>query len=664
FTTEAEAVGAVVHFAATAEDANRIITEIATQRAAKLIVKSKSMVSEEIQLNPALEAAGLQVVETDLGEWIMQLAHEHPSHLIAPAIHKTREQVAELFSKEVGVELPPDPVELVKVARERLRQSFIDADIGISGANVAVADSGTLVIVSNEGNGRLVTTLPPVHIALLGVEKIVPTLEDATAILQVLPRSGTGQKITSYVSFITGPSRSADIELTLTVGVHGPKELHIVLLDNGRWAARDDDDLRETLHCIRCGACSNVCPPYQIVGGHQFGHIYTGPIGLVMTALHHGLAAAAGPQSLCVSCNACENVCPVEIPIPRMILDVRARVTEEFGMSAGKAFGLRQWSKPGSGGRAASMAARASSLVADSERIIRRIPGNSELTDGRALTAPASRPLRDRVRLNGVLTEQTRLLPSSKAAGQPVAFFPGCLTDRLLPEMGEAVIEVLRACGCDVQFPSDQHCCGLVAFNSGDSPHGRVMAEQTIRMLEGVEADWVLTNSTSCLAAIVQDYQHLFRDDPAWRERAAIQGARLIDFTTFIDEVAQLDSADFANPGPAPIVTIHDACQSANALGLGAGARRIVTGVLGLELREMQDSRVCCGFGGSFAVDYPQVSTAILGKKLVNAEDTAADTVISDNPGCIMQLRGGLIASGSPTRAMHLAELIAERLPR
>lgn len=664
FTKEAEAVGAVVHLAATPEDANRIITEIATERAAKLIVKSKSMVSEEIQLNTALEGAGIQVVETDLGEWIMQLAHEHPSHLIAPAIHKTREQVAELFSKEVGVELPADPVELVKVARERLRQAFIDADIGISGANVAIADSGTLVIVSNEGNGRLVTTLPPVHIALLGIEKIVPSLEDATAILQVLPRSGTGQKITSYVSFVTGPSRSADIELTLTVGVHGPKELHIVLLDNGRWAAREDEELRETLHCIRCGACSNVCPPYQIVGGHQFGHIYTGPIGLVMTALHHGLGAAAGPQSLCVSCNACETVCPAEIPIPRMILDVRSRVTEEFGMPVGKALGLSQWSKPGAGGRAVGLAARASSLVADSERVIRRIPGMGDVTEGRALTAPSTRPLRARIRHNGAGTTDVRRLPSSKADGLKVAFFSGCLTDRLMPEMGEAVIDVLRACGCDITFPADQHCCGLVAFNSGDRRHGRVMAEQTIRMLESVDADWVLTNSTSCLAAIVQDYQHLFREDPEWRERAERQSRKLIDFTTFIDEIAQLSPADFTSNTPKPVVTIHDACQSANALGLREGARQIVTGVLGLELREMQDSSVCCGFGGSFAIDYPQVSTAILGKKLNNAEDTAAAIVISDNPGCIMQLRGGLIAKGSPTRVLHLAELVAERLPQ
>lgn len=661
FIREAEAVGAVVHMASTSEDARRIITEIATERQAKLVVKSKSMVSEEIQLNPALEAAGLDVVETDLGEWIMQLAHEHPSHLIAPAVHKTREQVAELFSRETGQDLPPDPVELVKVARERLRQSFIDADIGISGANVAIAESGTLVIVSNEGNGRLVTTLPPVHIALLGIEKIVPTLDDATAILKVLPRSGTGQKITSYVSFVTGPSRSADIELTLTVGVHGPKELHIVLLDNGRWATREDADLHEALHCIRCGACSNVCPPYQIVGGHQFGHIYTGPIGLVMTAIHHGLDNAAGPQSLCVSCNACETVCPAEIPIPRMILDVRERVVDAFGLPPLKNAGLARWSKPSSGQRWAALASRAASLIADDEGVIRDIPLDGKLTGGRALIAPARRPLREIVRRDRF--PEAPVLRSSHVKGVRVAFFPGCLTDRLLPEMGEAVLSVLRACGCDVRFPVDQHCCGLVAFNSGDDTRGRVMAKQTIRMLEGLNARYVLTNSTSCLAAIVQDYAHTFQDDPEWRARAARQAEKMIDFTTFIDEVARLDPADFPQPAQPQTVTYHDACQSANVLGLGEGARRIIIDLLGCELREMHDSKVCCGFGGSFAIDYPQVSSAILGKKLGNIKDTAAEIVVSDNPGCLMQIRGGFAARNGTTRVLHLAQLVAERLP-
>jgi len=660
FTREAEAVGAVVHLATTAEDARRIIGDIITERGAQLVVKSKSMVTEEIELNPAIESRGVRVVETDLGEWIMQLAGEHPSHLIAPAVHKTREQVAELFSKEIGEDLPADPAELVRVARGRLRQAFIDADVGISGANIAIAESGTLVIVSNEGNGRLVTTLPPVHIAVLGIEKIVPTMEDATAILQVLPRSGTGQKITSYVSFMTGPSRSADIELTLTTGVHGPKEQHIVLLDNGRWTAREDEDLHEALHCIRCGACSNVCPPYQIVGGHVFGHIYTGPIGLIMTAMHHGLENAAGPQSLCASCNACETVCPAEIPIPRLILDIRERAVEAFGQPALKGFAISRWTDPKAGERWAGLAARGASVVAGNDGIVRRIPLQPAMTHGRALLAPATKPFR--ARFASVNTEPVRRLTSSKVAGATVAIFPGCMTDRITPGMAETMVRVLRACGCEVRYPIDQHCCGLVALNSGDRRHGREMAEQTIRVLEATEADWIVTNSTSCLGAMLQDYRHLFRHDAEWGARAAAQAARLIDITTFVDEHARLDATDLPPVDDAPIVTYHDACQSHNALGLGAGARRIIRDVLGLELREMSDSAVCCGFGGSFAMDYPNVSSAILARKLDNILETGAGVVVSDNPGCLMQIQGGLASRGEPVRVLHVVELLAERL--
>ncbi len=660
FITEAETAGVNVHQATTIEDAQRIVLDIARQHQAKLIVKSKSMVSEEIHLNHALEDAGIRVVETDLGEYLIQLAGDRPSHLIAPAIHITREQAAALLSAEAGEELPSDVQNLVAFARKQLRQDFINADIGISGANVAIADSGTLVIVENEGNGRLVTTLPPVHIAILGVEKIVPSLEDATAILQALPRSGTGQKITSYVSYITGPSRTADIELTMATGVHGPNEVHVVLLDNGRWKTREDEQLHEALHCIRCGACSNVCPPYQVVGGHVFGHIYSGPIGLIMTAMHHGLENAAGPQSLCLSCNACEMVCPAEIPIPRLILDVRARSVEAFGLPRIKEMAMNRWTDPKRGDRWASLAGRASRLLADGEGVIRSIPMAGDLTAGRALKAPAKESLSKSVAKHGL--PQAATLPSSKAAGLRVAYFPGCMTDRLGPKTGQATLKVLQACGCDVVLPERQHCCGLVALNMGDRDHGRRMARQTIEMLEGVEADWIITTTTSCEAAIVQDYHHLFAHDPEWQERAHRQAQRMTDFTSFLANIAQPDAADFQPPAVSS-VTYHDACQSHNALGLGAAARRIITEMLGIELKEMENSNVCCGFGGSFSMDYPAISTTILGKKLRTVEATEAPTVVSDNPGCLMQISGGLTATGSPITTLHIAELVAQQLP-
>lgn len=665
FTREAEAVGAHVYLARTPDDACRIVHAIAERHGARLVVKTKSMATEEIGLNRALEQAGIQVVESDLGEWIMQLAGEHPSHLIAPAIHKSREEIASLFSRVLGRPVSPAPADLVAVARQELRRFFIEAGIGVTGANAAVAETGTLVIVTNEGNAELVTTLPPVHVAVLGVEKIVPTLDDVTAMLRLLPRSGTAQKLTVRVSFITGPSRTADIELTPVRGAHGPKELHIVLLDNGRLAAREDPELVDTLYCIRCGACSNVCPPYQVVSGHLFGYIYTGPIGLPLTALHHGLEPVTDPQSLCLSCNACELVCPVAIPIPRLILDVRARVTERFGLPWLKAQALARWTNPASGDRWARLAALTTSALADRNGYLQHVPLVGGATEGRHLIAPARRPLRDRLRHLSGQDAYQRPVPSarfagSRAAGLTVAFFPGCLSDRVLPGMGEAVVQVLEACGCRVVFPAGQHCCGLVAANMGDRERARAMARQTIGVLEATAADWIVTHSTSCLAAVVQDYQHLFRTDAEWRARAARQAERMIDFTRFVDQVAGLEHQRWERPGPR--VTYHDACQSHNALGIRAAPRRLLTEVLGCELLEMRESSTCCGFGGSFSLDYPELSSVILARKLEHAAQTGAEILVADNPGCLMQLRGGLHARRSPVRALHLAELMAERL--
>lgn len=665
FRREAEAVGATVFLARTAEEARQYIADVAQRNGVRLAVKSKSMATEEIRLNEALEQAGVRVVETDLGEWIVQLAGERPSHLIGPAIHKSREQIAELFSRVLGRPVPADPAELVRVAREELRRSFIEADMGITGANAAVAETGSLVIVTNEGNAELVATLPPIHVAVVGIDKIVPTLEDVPPLLRVLPRAGAAQKMTVRVLFLTGPTRTADIEITLVRGAHGPREMHIVLLDNGRLAAREDPELVDALYCIRCGACSNVCPPYQVVSGHVFGHIYTGPIGLPLTAIHHGLEAAADPQSLCVSCNACETVCPVGIPIPRLILDVRARVGERLGLPRLKQAVLERWSDPRSGDRWARLAALVARPLADRDGFLRSLPFVDGATSERHLVAPARRPLRDRLQhlsMPGAMRRPAPppLLVGSRVAGSTVAFFPGCLIDRILPEMGEATVRILEALGCRVIFPAEQHCCGLVASNSGDRPHAQILARQTVEVLERVEADWIVTPSTSCFGAIVQDYQHLFRTEPVWRERAARVAERMVDLVTFLDRVAQLGPQPWTEPGPR--VTYHDSCQSANALGLYAQPRRILTEVLGCEVVEMRESSFCCGFGGTFSLDYPQLSSIILARKLATAAETGAPIIVADNPGCLMQIRGGLHARGSAQRALHIAELFAERL--
>jgi L-lactate dehydrogenase complex protein LldF len=323
FVGNAESRGAKIHWARNAAEANSIVCGLATERKARTVVKSKSMTTEEIHLNDALEAAGMQVVETDLGEYIIQLADEPPSHIIAPAIHKTRGQIAELFNAELGMPLTDDVARLTSTARATLRDRFAAADVGISGVNFAIAETGTIVIVENEGNIRLTTSLPRIHIAVMGIEKVLPHFADLDVFLKLLPRSGTGQRLTTYQSYITGTRRHPDDE--------GPEELHIVLLDNGRSRMLAHPVTRQSLACIRCGACLNACPVYQQVGGHAYGSVYPGPIGAVITPQLMGIEKSAQLPYASSLCGACREVCPVKIDIPRLLLHLRAEIAPRKG---------------------------------------------------------------------------------------------------------------------------------------------------------------------------------------------------------------------------------------------------------------------------------------------------------------------------------------------
>jgi len=315
-----ERLGGRVHYATTPEEARAVILDIARQAGARIAVKSKSMATEEIHLNEALEAAGITPVETDLGEYIIQLAHERPSHIIAPAIHKTKGQIADLFTKELGRTVAADPEALTKLARGELRAKFLEADLGITGANFAVADTGTVVLVTNEGNGRMVTSLPRVHVAVMGVEKVVPSLTDLMVFLAILAKSATGQKLSVYTTLVQGPRRAGELE--------GPEEFHLVLLDNGR-IAQLAGPLREALYCLRCGACLNVCPVYRQIGGHAYGHTYPGPIGILLTAMLNGPGAVKDLAHASSLCGACADACPVRIDIPRMLIELRREVDEK-----------------------------------------------------------------------------------------------------------------------------------------------------------------------------------------------------------------------------------------------------------------------------------------------------------------------------------------------
>ncbi|MBI4588776.1 MAG: iron-sulfur cluster-binding protein, partial [Candidatus Rokubacteria bacterium] len=315
-----ERLGGRVHWATTGEEARAIIVGLAREHGVKLAVKSKSMATEEIELNEALEHAGITPVETDLGEYIIQLAGEKPSHIIAPAIHKTKGQVAELFSRELKRELAADPEVLTSVARGELREKFLKADMGITGANFAIADTGTIVLITNEGNGRLVTTLPKVHVALMGIEKVIPSMTDLMVFLSLLPRSATGQKISSYVTLVRGPRRPGEMD--------GAEEFHLVLIDNGR-SHQLAGTLREALYCLRCGACLNVCPVYRQIGGHAYGYTYSGPIGILLTAMLHGNHAVKDLAHASSLCGACQEACPVKIDIPRMLIELREHLDRE-----------------------------------------------------------------------------------------------------------------------------------------------------------------------------------------------------------------------------------------------------------------------------------------------------------------------------------------------
>jgi L-lactate dehydrogenase complex protein LldF len=306
--------GGQVHYAATAEDARRIVVEIARKERCQRIVKSKSMTTEEVHLNPALEAAGLEVVETDFGEFIIQLAGERPSHLVAPAVHHTRESIARILSAHIGEPLPDEPVTLARAGRRVLREKFKQADMGITGGNFAVAETGTLVLVSNEGNARLTTSCPRVHVALVGIEKLIPRLIDLPVFLKLLARAATGQTLSIYTTLITGPRRSGELD--------GPDSFHLVLLDNGRSRVLGSP-FRESLQCIRCGACLNACPVYRRIGGHAYGGVYSGPIGSILTPLYDSVADNPDLPHASSLCGACQAACPVKINIPHMLIGLR-----------------------------------------------------------------------------------------------------------------------------------------------------------------------------------------------------------------------------------------------------------------------------------------------------------------------------------------------------
>lgn len=391
FEAEATRRGATVLWARDGDEACRLVIDIARRHDVKTVVKAKSMVSEEAGLNAALEAAGIRPVETDLGEYILQINdNEPPSHIIMPVIHKSKEQVSELFARVHGTAAKTDIVELTREAREKLRPEFLGAEMGISGGNFLIAETGSVAIVTNEGNGRMCTTMPRVHVALTGIEKVIPTLDDLATLLRILPRSATGQAISNYVSLLTGPKHEGDAD--------GPEHMYFVLVDGGR-ADLIGGDFEAMLRCIRCGACMNHCPVYQTIGGHSYGWVYPGPMGSVLTPLYQGLEKAKDLPQAATLCNQCGVVCPVSIPLPDLMRKLREKQVDAGLRPWGERLSMRLWAwvaqRPALYARGVRLAVRYLRWLADGRDRIQAMGVAPGWTAERDFPAPAAQSFRD-----------------------------------------------------------------------------------------------------------------------------------------------------------------------------------------------------------------------------------------------------------------------------
>jgi len=644
FKAHAEAAGVSVHRANTSREANDIIARIAKENKVQRIVKAKSMTAEETFLNDHLEESGYSVTETDLGEWIIQLRKEGPSHMVMPAIHLSRHQVGDLFSEVSREKLDSEDIDsLVKVARKQLRSAFLTADMGITGANFALADSGTLGLVTNEGNMRLVTTMPRVHVALVGFDKLIPDLASALRILKVLPRNATGQAITSYVTWIKGPNECT----------HAPesrKIMHVVFLDNGRLSLSTDPIFSEALRCIRCGACANVCPVYSKVGGHKYGHVYIGAIGLILTLFYHGRENDRAIVRNCINCQACKSVCPVAIDLPHLVKKTHRAVLDGEGKRPLKNVLLSGVMK---NRKLFHFLLRQGRLVqkplTGKAPMIRHLPHYFEKDHGfRSLPTIARRPYRDRW--------QERQVELSSPTFT-VAFFAGCAVDFIYPDQAAVMVDVLTSRNVQVEFPMEQTCCGLPALMATEEETALRLARQNMEAFSKTSCDYIVTLCASCASHLKHNYPKLADPNSALFQKLSAFCDRVIDFSSFMIDVLKIKPG---KPTAAPKkVAYHAPCHLCRGLGVIDQPRELIASS-GHAYVPSEDEDVCCGFGGSYSVDFPEISAEILKKKLDNVEASGADILVTDCPGCVLQLRGGMDKRGGRVRVMHIAELMGK----
>jgi L-lactate dehydrogenase complex protein LldF len=646
-----ELKGCKVYLAESSEDAQAYIANLIPNEG--LVVKSKSNAGKEINISHYLEDRGVTVVETDLGDRINQLAKSEASHSLAPAIHIPIEKVTELFSEEAGTPLECTAEALVVSARKGLRDFLVKADVGISGANAIAADTGSVFVTENEGNIRAVTMMPKVHIVIAGVEKIVPTLEDALQVVRAAAVYGVGQDIGTYVSVISGVSESLDPDLEEYVQGQGPKEVHIVLLKNGREEAINAG-FKESLYCINCGSCLNFCPVYAEVGG-RYGYKYLGGRGLVFAAFHDDLAKTEeNGLSLCIGCQKCQTACPVQMPTQDMLWKLRQTAVAKEGLGWKKDFIFSALTKPQTLQTVSKLAT----------------------TFGKLALKESEKGMTSRLNLNSFGLPQDRVIPrlsgesfiktaQPKGVAKPVkkiGFYPGCVVNYTEPDLGEALLHVLGENNVEVKLAKEDVCCGIPSIVSGDLAHAKTMALKNIEAYSSLDMDAFVFVCPSCSVAFKEEYPKLFAEDsPEIQEKIKNLAMKVKDINEFLVQDIELK---LPNQQLKERVTYHDPCHLARSMGVTKEPREILQKIPGVDYVEMKDADACCGFGGSFSLSFYELSKRINEGKLKNVAETEASTLATSCPGCMVHFRDGIAQHEMQPKVSHVVQILSRAYGR